>query len=317
MRKIPKLRVVFIGQSGLFTTEPIKRIGPHHTIVGLVESAPIGGTAHPDSLAKYRAARARKLYPEITNQGVTLQLLAERYHVPFCVLRSRDQIELIQYLRGLSPDVICVASMTQLLRKEAFSIPPLGTINMHPSLLPLYRGPNPWFWQYHEMEREGGVTIHFVEEGEDRGEILQQASFPIPLGMDFPEMFLTAVALGAELMVRALNDLAGHQVLRKPQRDLPCPIRARNVTPDEALIDFAHWPIERAWHVLRGTQLWLDPIPLPKEWKDGSYWRVAGFSREPRQDAPGTVSEDREGYYVSHRQGKIRLQLERQGNGGK
>jgi len=178
---MPELKVVFIGQNGLYTTEPLKKTARRHRIIGLVESASLETPRKNDPFATYSAERARKVYPDITGRKETFRVLADKYCVPLFTLKSRDQADLIRYLRGLDPDVICVASMTQLLRKEAFSIPPLGSINLHPSLLPLYRGPNPWFWQYHKMEREGGVTVHFIDEKEDSGEIIGQAPYPIPL----------------------------------------------------------------------------------------------------------------------------------------
>jgi len=82
--------------------------------------------------------------------------------------------------------------------------------------------------------------------------------------MKFATMFLTALSLGKDLMVRALDDLAAHRIERRPQRRVSCSGRARNISPDEKLIDLTKWPIERAWHVMQGTPLWLDPIPLPE-----------------------------------------------------
>lgn len=305
-----KLKVLFIGQNGLFTTEPLKKVARRHRIIGLVESLPFETRKKNDPFATYRADRARKLYPDITGRKETLKVLAGKYGVPLFTLKNKDQSDLIRYLRELEPDVICVASMTGLLRKEAFSIPPLGSINMHPSLLPFYRGPNPWFWQYHEMEKEGGVTVHMIDEKEDNGDIIGQASYPIYPGMDFSTMFLTALPLGTDLMVRALDGLAVNRIERRSQRGASCPVRARNISPDEKLIDFTKWSVERTWHVMQGTPLWIDPIPFPADWRNGSFWRVTGCSNEPTKGIPGTISQDGEGYYAIHSKGRIRLSLE-------
>ncbi len=64
------------------------------------------------------------------------------------------------WVKDKKPDVIVVYSMSQLLKEYIFSILKYGTIDLHPALLPSYRGPNPHFWMYHDGIKEGGVTVH-------------------------------------------------------------------------------------------------------------------------------------------------------------
>jgi hypothetical protein len=81
------------------------------------------------------------------------------------------------------------------------------------------------------------------------------------------------------------------------------------VRPDEPLIDWEHWPIDRVWHALRGTQPWLDSLAHPRfSTRD---FGVLGFARGEAPGDPGTVREDDQGYYAAHPQGKIRLSLDR------
>lgn len=69
-----------------------------------------------------------------------------------------------RWIRDLNPDLICVYSISELLRENIYRIPGYGTINLHPSLLPKYRGPNPYFGILLNAEPESGVTIHYIDE---------------------------------------------------------------------------------------------------------------------------------------------------------
>lgn len=90
---------------------------------------------------------------------------------------TSSSCELESWVKSLSPDLIVVYSMSQLLKENIYSIPRFGTINLHPSYLPEYRGPNPIFWMYYNMEKQGGVTVHYIDQGEDTGNIILQKRY--------------------------------------------------------------------------------------------------------------------------------------------
>ncbi len=82
-------------------------------------------------------------------------------------------------LRGLQPDLIFVTGFPWRLPAELVSLPRLGSINTHPSVLPRYRGPNPIFWQIMNGEAEIGLTVHRMDAEFDTGPILAQATMPM------------------------------------------------------------------------------------------------------------------------------------------
>jgi methionyl-tRNA formyltransferase len=83
-------------------------------------------------------------------------------------------------IKGLFPDLIVVSSFNQILPREIISIPRLGVINLHPSLLPKYRGPTPTAWVLMNGEKETGVTVHFIEDERiDSGRIITQGRLEI------------------------------------------------------------------------------------------------------------------------------------------
>jgi len=86
---------------------------------------------------------------------------------------------LLQQVRDLKPDIAFVCSFNYLLPKELYEIPRLGTINFHPSLLPDYRGANPYFHVINNDEKITGVTMHFMDETFDTGDIIKQIPMPI------------------------------------------------------------------------------------------------------------------------------------------
>ena len=85
----------------------------------------------------------------------------------------------IGLLRQLSPDLIIVATFKQILRENVLSLPPLGVVNFHPSLLPRYRGPCPTNAALLNDEKVTGVTVHYVTEELDEGDILLQRSITL------------------------------------------------------------------------------------------------------------------------------------------
>lgn len=299
-----RLRVVVIGKEGLFTASILRSIANNHSLAAIVESAPrnYGRPGLPRSKFKsflMKLKERRDLYE-------SPRFITDRKGIPYLPMDRTNQAMLMEFLKKARPDVVCIATMSQALTKEALLIPKLGTINVHPSLLPKYRGPNPWFWQYHQMEREGGVSVVIADEGSDTGNILQKEKFSIPLGMPFPDMLSTISALGAKLVLQALNDISEGKE-GETQRNKPCPLYARRVTPEENLVDWENWPIERVWHVVKGTQRWIRGVRDPKLQDYNGFWSVQGFTKEKTRGKPGTLSHDGNGLYFVHPEGRIHV----------
>ena len=83
-------------------------------------------------------------------------------------------------LTRLDFDAITVACFSRKLPASVLRLPRLGCLNVHPSLLPAHRGPDPLFWIYHDGDETGGVTIHLMDEGFDTGPIVLRETVPCP-----------------------------------------------------------------------------------------------------------------------------------------
>jgi len=125
--------------------------------------------------------------------------------------------DFVDVLRGLAPDLIVVVAFGQILSKEILSLPPLGCINVHASLLPRYRGAAPMQWAIVRGEKETGVTTMFMDEGLDTGDMLMREKLPITQTMTAAELHDAMMKLGADVLERTLFSLSEGTLKRTPQ----------------------------------------------------------------------------------------------------
>jgi len=119
--------------------------------------------------------------------------------------------------RKLSPDMIILAAFGNILPREIIEATPMGCINVHPSLLPKYRGAAPINWVLINGEEKTGNTIMLMDEGLDSGDILLQEETPIGPGETFGELHDRLSKMGAELLLKAIGMIMGNTVRRIPQ----------------------------------------------------------------------------------------------------
>lgn len=127
--------------------------------------------------------------------------------------------DFVDVLRGLAPDLIVVVAFGQILSKEILSLPPLGCINVHASLLPRYRGAAPMQWAIVRGEKETGVTTMFMDEGLDTGDMLVRETLPITQAMTAAELHDAMMKLGADVLEKTLFSLSEGTLKRTPQDD--------------------------------------------------------------------------------------------------
>ena len=127
--------------------------------------------------------------------------------------------DFVDVLRGLAPDLIVVVAFGRILSKEILSLPPLGCINVHASLLPRYRGAAPMQWAIVRGEKETGVTTMFMDEGLDTGDMLMRETLPITQAMTAAELHDAMMKLGADVLERTIFSLSEGTLKRTPQDD--------------------------------------------------------------------------------------------------
>lgn len=130
----------------------------------------------------------------------------------------RDQATL-ERLAALAPDIGVVAAYGEILRKRALGIPRLGYVNIHPSLLPRYRGPSPVAGAILNGDAETGVTIMQLTAGMDAGPILAQRRVPLPPDARTGSLTIELFELGSALLVDTLVRYANGAIDPVPQDD--------------------------------------------------------------------------------------------------
>lgn len=108
-----------------------------------------------------------------------LQLVAEKNNIEFIQVNDVKSVEFIHELASLGPDVIAICHFQKLIAKEIINIPKFGCLNLHPSLLPHYRGMAPQHWPIINGDLFTGITVHFIDEGVDTGNIIIQKRMEI------------------------------------------------------------------------------------------------------------------------------------------
>ena len=105
--------------------------------------------------------------------------VAERHGIPVIAPPDVNAPEIVARVRALEPDFLFSAMFRQLLKRELLEVPRRGALNLHPSLLPRFRGRSPINWVLVEGETETGVTLHYMVEKADRGDIVAQRRIAI------------------------------------------------------------------------------------------------------------------------------------------
>ncbi|MBO5197930.1 MAG: methionyl-tRNA formyltransferase [Lachnospiraceae bacterium] len=144
--------------------------------------------------------------------------LALKLSIPvYQPVKVRQDEELIQTLREISPDVIVVAAFGQILPKSILEIPRFGCINVHTSLLPKYRGAAPIQQAIIDGEEYTGATIMYMAEGLDTGDIILQRKLAIAPEDTGETLTEKLAVLGGELICEALTSAENGTITRTPQ----------------------------------------------------------------------------------------------------
>ena len=124
---------------------------------------------------------------------------------------------LIEEIEELGPDLIVSAHYRKIFPEKLLNISRLGAINIHPSRLPDYRGPVPTAWAIINGEKRFGITIHKIDRTIDTGDILVQESFDIDENETGYELYVKAMKLGAELLIRNFDEILQGRITAHPQ----------------------------------------------------------------------------------------------------
>ena len=169
--------------------------------------------------------------------------------------KIKNNLEFRARLEAIAPDAIVVVAYGRIIPPWMLSLPRLGCINLHASLLPKYRGAAPIQWAVAMGETVTGNTTMLLEEGLDTGPILLQQEIPIAPGQTAAELFDVLAKSGAPLVVQTLAGLEDGTITPKPQ-DHSRATLAPILTRDDGQMDFAKYTARELWNRWRGFQPW-------------------------------------------------------------
>ncbi len=221
-------------------------------------------------------------------QPCTLKTLAQARGRPIFTPENASAESFVAQLAALQPDVIVVASFGQFLKKNLLAVPRRGTINVHPSLLPKYRGASPIQWALANGDTETGVSVLYVTPKMDAGDILAQEKYPILPDDTFCTLEPKLAARGAELLVRVLDGFRAGRTQGMPQDEAQVTF-ARKLSKEDGRVDWS-LPAETICNRMRGFAPWPGAYTaLP----DGALLKIHDVRVEAGAAgaAPGTILE--------------------------
>jgi len=135
---------------------------------------------------------------------LSVDALIKRHELKVHDTENINRPETVEVLRNWEPDVFVTVYFDQILKKPVLEIPKIASLNMHPGLLPKYRGLWPEFWKLHNEEKYAGVTIHYINEEIDAGEVVGQIRYPIEKGETKFGLLMKSAQKGTHLLIRTL-----------------------------------------------------------------------------------------------------------------
>ena len=189
---------------------------------------------------------------------------------------------LAEELAAHAPDLFVVVAFS-ILPRHLLAIPRLGSINLHPSLLPAYRGAAPIIWAVVNGEQETGITTFQLSPRIDAGHILIQRRFAIGCDETAGELEARLCVEGAKMVVETVDGLEDGRLTGRPQ-DAEAISRAPKLTKEDGQIDW-HQPAERVRDLVRG----MNPVPGAYTQWQGKTLKVHRTLHAAGGGAPGTV----------------------------
>lgn len=241
------LRIVYMGTPD-FAVESLKRlVEGGYNVVGVITmpDKPMGRhqeTLQPSAVKKYAVEQGLRILQPV----------------------SLKDPEFIEELRSLQADLQIVVAF-RMLPEVVWNMPPMGTFNLHASLLPQYRGAAPINWAVINGEKETGITTFFLKHEIDTGAVIQQVRIPILETDNVGDVHDKLMMLGGQLVTDTVDRILDGTVKAIPQEEMepgtelkPAP----KIFKETCRIDWEHKNLEQLYNFVRGLS------PYPAAWTE-------------------------------------------------
>ena len=278
-----RLRIVFMGSPAFAISSLEKLYDSDHEIVSVISGED--------------KRRRRRGTPEPT----AVKKRAKELGINTYDADDMKSPELKEYLSGLNADLFVVVAF-KILPPSLLEIPQLGSVNLHASLLPKYRGAAPIHWAIINGEKETGCTVFFLDKSVDTGKIIGQSSTPIGPDETTGELYERLKHLGADLLTESLNSIAAADYAVTPQDDSTA-TPAPKLYKDNTKIDFSA-SAQDVHNFVRG----LNPFPIAWCFYEGEKMNVFATSPGPDLDLDeGELTAHEKSVVAGTADGSVRL----------
>lgn len=235
--------------------------------------------------------------------------------------KLRNNQEIIEEIKNLNPDVICVVAYGKILPKEILDIPRLGCINVHGSLLPKYRGAAPIQWAILNGDKKTGITTMYMDVGMDTGDMILKEEVEIGDDETTGELWNKLSKIGGDLLVKTLEKIENGIAPREKQGDNFT--LAPMLDKEMAKIDWDNKSAREIKNLVRG----LNPIMGAYTFLNGKkikFWKVdiatdIDFDENninTFRNGTVIISNQRDGLFIKTKDGILKV-LEIQGENAK
>lgn len=290
------MKVVFVGTPD-FAVESLKAIVEDgHEIVGVITS--------PD---KPKGRGMKMAMSEVKEYAL------EKGFKIFQPEKIRKNEEFLNEIKELNADIACVVVYGKILPKSFLDVFPNGVLNVHPSLLPKYRGPAPIQWAIINGDDKTGVCTMYLDVGMDDGDIILKEETPIGEDENAGDLWDRLSKMGARMLATTLDNISKGIIIRTPQEGEPVIIP--KIEKEMSKIDW-----NKSARDIKNLVRGLTPGMGTYSYVDGKklkFWKVDVVYDVPEGE-PGEVilSDEKQGLYIKTNDGAISV-LEIQGENSK
>lgn len=242
-----------------------------------------------------------------------VKVLAQKYGAEVYQPATLKSDEAFEKLNSYNPDYIVVAAYGKILPKRVLDIPKYACINVHGSLLPMYRGAAPIQRAVIDGQKTTGITTMLMGEGLDTGDMLLKYETAIGENETAGELFDRLALSAPDLLIKTLDDFAEGKITPEKQDDTKATY-ASMLSKDEAVIDW-----NASSYVVHNKIRGMSPWPVAFTYHDGKKLKIYQSEKTDKSSSaiPGTVSADKISLYVTCGDGKLLKILSLQSEGSK
>ena len=301
-------RVLFFGMQGSFSYAPLHALlEAGIQVCAVVVPAEQGFQGEQPAIQKQEQQPLSHSILPVLNSSIHPSILdlARERNIPVWKVRQLSNSETIKVFTVYQADMICVACFSKRIPRDILDIPRLGCLNVHPSLLPANRGPEPLFWAFRDGSGRTGVTIHVMDEGLDSGAIVAQEAIEIPDGINYSELEKLSAVLGGKLLAQSVWEMYNGIAVLVRQDETKS---SYNAFPreDDFVVPVADWNARHVYNFICGVSSWEMPIHLLISAKTIRIKKVISYSHKTIDHHDMIVNKQQDkAFWVKCKQGSV------------